>query len=176
MLEFPMDNMHFRSTARIGGQPIAVAAAALIVIVLGIGSIVVWRSATGTEPEQERVTKGRMMQARVAQVSEQIVEKTKDLEASQQQSIDQLQVVQDQLQGIRQLLAEQRNEAKRLAEQVGGLTESLDHLRQSFASVQPSEAAPQAAVRSKPVRHSRAHGRKKPRFGSAARKRGKSRG
>ncbi|WP_296516549.1 hypothetical protein [Rhodopseudomonas sp.] len=169
-----MDHTQVRSIGRISGQPIAVATAALIVIVLGIGGIVAWRSATGTVPEQERVTQGRMMQARVAQVSEQIVEKTKDLEASQLQSIDQLQVVQDQLQGIRQLLAEQRLESKRLSEQVGGLTESLDHLRQSFASVQPSEAAPSATVRSKPARHSRVHGRTKPRLDSAARKRGKS--
>ena len=51
----------------------------------------------------------RQLQARTAQASEQLVEKTKGLEATQQASIDQLQVVQDQLQTVRRLLAAQQN-------------------------------------------------------------------
>jgi uncharacterized coiled-coil protein SlyX len=89
------------------------------------------------------------MQARATQASEQLVEKTKGLETSQQQSIDQLQAVQDQLQGIKRLVAAQQADTKRLSEQVGSLTGAIDTLRQSFASVQASEpSAPQTARRS----------------------------
>jgi hypothetical protein len=48
------------------------------------------------------------LQARATQASEQLVEKTKGLEATQQESIDQLQMVQDQLQTVRRLLAAQQ--------------------------------------------------------------------
>ena len=94
--------------ARFGGQPIAIAAAALVIVVLGVTSITVWRSYTGNAPETDRVVAARQLQARAAQASEQLVEKTKGLEATQQESIDQLQMVQDQLQTVRRLLATQQ--------------------------------------------------------------------
>jgi uncharacterized protein HemX len=72
---------------RIGSQPVALAAGALIVLVLGVGSVGLWRAATGTAPEPERITSLRQMQARSTQASEQMVEKTRSLEASQQESI-----------------------------------------------------------------------------------------
>src|SRR6476469_10651959 len=125
--------------ARIGSQPIALGAGVLIVVVLGIGAIALWRAYTGVSPEQERVVAARQLQVRAAQASEQLVEKTKGLEATQQESIDQLQVVQDQLQTVRRLLAFQQADTQRLSEQVGTLTQSIDGLRQSFASTQASE-------------------------------------
>jgi uncharacterized coiled-coil protein SlyX len=79
------------------------------------------------------------MQARATQASEQLFEKTKGLETSQQETIDQLQRVQDQLQSLKRLVAAQQADAKRLSEQVGGLTGAIDTLRQSFASAQPAE-------------------------------------
>jgi len=85
--------------------------------------------------------------ARIAQASDQLVEKTKGLEATQQESIDQLQVVQDQLQTVRRLLASQQTDTKKLSEQVGRLTEAIDGLRQSFASTRASEAAADSAPR-----------------------------
>src|SRR5882724_70220 len=94
--------------ARINGQPIAIAATAFVIVVLGIGSITVWRAYTGTAPETDRVVAIRQLQARTAQASEQLVEKAKGLEATQQESIDQLQVVQDQLQTVRRLLGSQQ--------------------------------------------------------------------
>ncbi len=112
--------------ARIGSQPIALAAGVLVVIVLGISAIALWRAYTGVSPEQERVVAARQLQVRTAQASEQLVEKTKGLEATQQESIDQLQVVQ-------------------------GLTEAIDGLRQSFASAQSSEGGPPSA-RNKSIR------------------------
>jgi hypothetical protein len=139
MLEITPRDARANGIARIGSQPIALAAGALIVILLGVGSVVLWRAYSGTSPEQDRVAAARQLQARTAQASEQLVEKTKGLEVTQQESIDQLQVVQDQLQTVKRLLAAQQADARRLSEQVGALTEAIDGLRQSFASVQPSE-------------------------------------
>src|SRR5215218_2096795 len=159
--------------ARFGGQPIAIAAAALIIVVLGVSTITLWRSYSGSAaPETDRVVASRQLQARAAQASEQLVEKTKGLEATQQESIDQLQVVQDQLQTVRRLLSSQQNETKKLSEQVGSLTGAIDGLRQSFASTQSSEASgpPTAAKASVRSRHG-ARGRS-----AGVRKRSKSRG
>src|SRR5437016_13387779 len=151
-----------------GGQPVFIGAAALAIIVLGIGSMLAWRSYTGTSPELDRVASARQLQARTALASEQLVEKTKGLESTQQESIDQLQVVQDQLTTVRRLLSGQQADAKRLTEQVAGLTEAIDGLRQSFASTQASEGGP-SSVRNKSIR-TRSHATR-----NAHRKRAKSR-
>ena len=134
---------------RFGGQPIAIAAAALVIVVVGVTSITVWRAYTGSAPETERVVATRQLQARATQASEQLVEKTKGLEATQQESIDQLQMVQDQLQTVRRLLAGQQADAKKLSEQVGTLTEAIEGLRQSFASAQASDSAATPAPRNR---------------------------
>lgn len=136
--------------ARFGGQPIAIAAVAFIIVVLGASSIALWRAYTGNAPETDRALATRLLQARTAQASEQLVQKTKGLEATQQESIDQLQVVQDQLLNVRRLLAAQQADTRKLSEQVGTLTEAIDGLRQSFASAQASDpaAAPPARKRS----------------------------
>jgi uncharacterized protein HemX len=151
---------------RFGGQPVIIGVAALAVIVLGIGGIAGWRAYSGTTPELDRVVASRQLQARATQASEQLVEKTKGLEATQQESIDQLQVVQDQLQTVRRLLAAQQGDTKKLSEQVATLTESIDGLRQSFASARSEDPAPKV----------RNPGRKHKAARSANRKRGKSAG
>jgi hypothetical protein len=148
MMHFPSHN----GVARIGAQPIALAAATLLVLVVGIGSIMLWRAYTGTSPEQDRLASARQLQARTTQVSEQLVEKTRGLETSQQESIDQLQMVQEQLQTVRRLLAAQQTDTKRLSEQVGGLTGAIDNLRQSFASVQSAESSNPPAARNTAIR------------------------
>ena len=158
------------SFARFGGQPIAIGAVALAIVLLGIGSITLWRAYTGTAPEADRIVVTRQLQARTAQASEQLVEKTKGLEATQQESIDQLQVVQDQLLTVRRLLAAQQADTRKLSEQVTTLTESIDGLRQSFASAQSSEPATPPSIRKRSAK-TRPHGVK-----SAQRKAGKSRG
>jgi hypothetical protein len=145
--------------ARISAQPIALTAAALLLIIGCVASIVSWRAYTGHSPETDRAILARAMQARAAQASEQLVEKTKGLEQTQQESIDQLQVVQDQLQTMRRLLASQQSDTKRLSEQVAGLAEAIDGLRRSFASAQASEATPAPASRNRAVRY-RAHAAK----------------
>ena len=150
MNEVNSDPLAQVSLARIGSQPMLLTAAAFVALVIAIGSVVAWRSYTGTSPEQERVTVARVNQARVAQASEQLVEKTKGLEETQQQSIDQLQLVQDQLVVMTKLLAAQQSETRKLNEQVGNLTGSLDNIRQSFASAQAPEASAPPAAREKP--------------------------
>src|SRR6202140_824319 len=152
MIEVTSEDAKAGGIAHLGSQPIALAAGALIVIVLGIGSIALWRAYTGNSPEQDRVVTARQLQVRTAQASEQLVEKTKGLEVTQQESIDQLQVVQDQLQTVKRLLSAQQAEAKRLSEQISGLTEAIDGLRQSFASAQAPEASGPASQRNKSIR------------------------
>jgi hypothetical protein len=110
----------------------------------------------------------RQLQVRTAQASEQLVEKTKGLEVTQQESIDQLQVVQEQLQTVRRLLASQQADTKRLSEQVASLSEAVEGMRQSFASSQSESASP--PPRNRAVR-TRAHA-----MSAAHHRRGKARG
>lgn len=152
---------------RLGAQPIALTAAALLLLIAGVTAIAIWRAYTGAVPESDRVVASRQLQARTAQVSEQLVEKAKGLEATQQESIDQLQVVQDQLQTMKKLMTAQQADTKRLSEQVASLNESIDSLRQSFASARATEAETPSVTRRKPARQ-RAH--------ASARKQGRSRG
>jgi Skp family chaperone for outer membrane proteins len=144
------------SLARIGSQPIAVTAAALVLILAGVAGIAISRAYTGQSPETDRAAIARALQARAAQVSDQLVEKTKGLEQTQQDSIDQLQMMQDQLQTVRRQLAAQQADNKRLSEQIAGLSEAVDGLRQSFASAQSADASPAPAGRNRSIR-TRAH-------------------
>jgi len=151
-MEVRSDDPKTNVLRRIGAQPVALAAGALILVVLAASSVGLWRAYTGSSPEQERLTSLRQMQARATQASEQLFEKTKGLETSQQETIDQLQAVQEQLQSLRRLVTAQQADAKRLSEQVGGLTGAIDTLRQSFASSQSSESADPPVVRKRPAR------------------------
>lgn len=157
---------------RIGSQPIAITAAVLVFLITGVTAIAIWRGYSGA-PEQDRVITARVTQARVAQASEKLVEKTKGLEETQQQSIDQLQLVQDQLQVMTRLLASQQSETRKLTEQVGSLTGALDSLRQSFAAVPPETSQPEA--REKPRAKPRASAGKPRSKAVAQRKRGRAR-
>jgi uncharacterized protein HemX len=171
-MEATSDHPKANVLRRFGSQPVALAAAALVLIVLGASSVGLWRVTTGNSPEQERITSLRLMQARATQASEQLVEKTRSLEVSQQETIDQLQAVQDQLQVLKRLVTAQQSDAKRLSEQVGGLTGAIDSLRQSFASTQSSEPSDPPVVRKNPMRAGKAT---KGRHAGTHRKRGKSR-
>ena len=144
------------SLVGIGSQPIAVTAAALVLILAGVAGIALSRAYTGQSPETDRAAIARALQARAAQASEQLVEKTKGLEQTQQESIDQLQVMQDQLQTVRRQLAAQQADNKRLSEQIADLSEAVDGLRQSFASAQSADPSPAPAARNRSIR-TRAH-------------------
>ncbi len=161
MIDLAGANARDTSFARRGGQPIVLTAAALLLLIAGVTSIAIWRAYTGAAPEADRALASRLLQARNAQASEQLVEKTKGLEVTQQESIDQLQVVQDQLQTVKRLLAAQQADTKRLSEQVTTLTESIDGLKQSFASAQTSDAETPQVTRRKLTRRAHAGVRKR---------------
>jgi hypothetical protein len=75
---------------------------------------------------------------------DELLETTKGLEVTQQQAVDQLQIVQDQL-------VAQRTETKKLSEQIATLTERLDALQQSVANIPaPSVAAPVTLPKAQP--------------------------
>ena len=170
-MEATSDDHKTNVLRRLGSQPVALAAGVLIILVLAASSVGLWRAYTGTSPEQERFTSLRQMQARATQASEQLFEKTKSLETSQQETIDQLQAVQDQLLGLRRLVTAQQADAKKLAEQVGGLTGAIDTLRQSFASAQSAETSDPPVTRNRSIRP---EPRPKGRHAGALRKRAKS--
>jgi len=125
------------SRPRSGSQPIALATILVLLIVIGIGSIALLRATTQGIPQVDRVALARLLHSRTAQSFDQLVDRTRGLETSQQEAIDQLQMVQDELQTVKRLLASEEADKKRLADQVAVLTETVDGLRQSFASASP---------------------------------------
>jgi uncharacterized protein HemX len=151
---------------RIGTQPIALAAIALAAIVAGAGSVALWRARTGDPPEQNRILANRLLQAQAQQTSQQLVEKTKALDLSQQEAIDQLQGLQDDVQTVKRALAAQQNDAKRMSNEITSLTEAIANLRQAFANAQSSETSHSSTradeARSKP-RSRTGHRRTRPR-------------
>ena len=141
MIEVLSGDQGNQRIARIGRQPIALAAVVLALMLIGAGSIALWRATAGSATEPDRVISARQIQLRAAEASEQLVERTKALELSQQQSIDQLQALQDQVQGVKRLFAAQQNDAKRLSDQIGAVAGAIDSLRQSFASTPATESS-----------------------------------
>jgi hypothetical protein len=131
---------------RRGSQPIAFAAILVLLIVIGIGSIALLRATTQGIPQVDRVALARLLHSRTAQTFDQLADRTRGLEVSQQEAIDQLQIVQDELQTVKRLLASEEADKKRLADQVAVLTEAVDGLRQSFASASP-DSSPQPDTR-----------------------------
>ena len=98
-------------------------AVALGVILIGLGGVLLQRGSSNTPAGLPSAT----VAAAREQVSDELLETTKGLQATQQQAVDQLQVVQDQL-------VAQKAETKKLAEQITAVTEKLDALQQSVAN------------------------------------------
>jgi uncharacterized coiled-coil protein SlyX len=80
-------------------------------------------------------------QATRESASDELLETTKALGITQQQAVDQLQVVQDQL-------VAQKAETRKLSDQVAAVTEKLDVLQQSVAHA-PHAPPPVPAVKSR---------------------------
>ena len=142
MIDVRADDVRSNGSGRVGSQPIVLAAVALVLMLTGAGSIAIWRSTTGALPESQRAISAREIQLRATAASEQLAEKTNALEVSQQEAIDQLQALQDQMQGVKRLLASQQSDAKRLSEQVGAVAGAIDGLRQAFARAPSTADAP----------------------------------
>jgi len=124
------------TASRVSAPADWLAAATLVVIWSGSGSIVLWRAYTGTSARTGPHQSARLLQCGPSRPPSKLVEENQELEVSQQESIDQLQVVQDQLQTVRRLLAAQQSDGKRLSEQVQLSPGAIDALRQSFASAE----------------------------------------
>jgi septal ring factor EnvC (AmiA/AmiB activator) len=98
-------------------------AAAIVFIVAGLSLVWGFRGTMAAAPPSS-VARAPT----VEQVSNEILETAKGLGITQQQAVDQLQVVQDQL-------IAQQTETKKLSEQITTLTERLDALQQSLANL-----------------------------------------
>jgi phage-related tail protein len=147
MIDVTPDDARKSGIAHIGAQPIALAAVALAVLLAGGGTVALWRASTGSYPETDRAIAIRQIQARATEATEQLTDKTRAISETQQEQVDQLQALQEQMQGVKRLLAAQQNDAKRLSDQVGTLTGAIDSLRQSFASAQSSDTSAPAPAR-----------------------------
>jgi uncharacterized coiled-coil protein SlyX len=99
------------------------------VVLIGAGWITLW--ATGGSPAPAPHPPAALAASR--RPSDELLETTRGLQVTQQQAVDQLQVVQDQL-------VAQRAEMKRLSDQIAALTERLDALQQSIANMPPTHA------------------------------------
>ena len=130
------------------GRLMVGAAAALLIV----GGAFVWRIAGGAAGDQGPTTSASA-QAKNPVLNE-LVETTKALGSSQQQAIDQLQALQE-------LVASQQAETKKSSDEVAALSEKLEALRQSFASIPaPSQAVaddPEPEKSRRGPRHSRTH-------------------
>ena len=110
------------AVARIGGQPIAIAAVAFVIVVMGIGSIALWRAPIPGNAPRKRIASSRQGNCRPAphkRPSNWSKRPRAWKRPSSSESIDQLQVVQDQLVTVRRLLASQQTDTKKLSEQGG---------------------------------------------------------
>jgi len=118
-----------------------IAVVAVCVLIVGVGGLILWttgsNSAASVSPSVTALV----------QTSNELVEKTGALETTEQQTIDQLQVVQDQL-------AAQQAEMKKLAGAIETLNAKLDTLAQS-ASATPAPSAGTDAPSSKAPRRGR---------------------
>ena len=104
----------------------------LAVAVVLIGGVTAWALGASKAPPPNVA----MAPANSGGASDELLETAKGLQATQQQAVDQLQVVQDQL-------AAQKAETKKLSEQMAAVTEELDALQRSVADIPaPSVAAP----------------------------------
>jgi uncharacterized coiled-coil protein SlyX len=105
---------------------------AAAVVLIGGGWLTLW--ATGGSPTVAPVPHPSAVSAASRRPSDELLETTKGLQVTQQQAVDQLQVVQDQL-------VAQRAEMKKLSEQIAALTERLDALQQSIANMATTRSA-----------------------------------
>jgi septal ring factor EnvC (AmiA/AmiB activator) len=126
--------------AAAGARRLWVFALALAFILIGLGGVLLQRGFGGNSAA---IVPAATAATAREQVSDELLETAKGLQVTQQQAVDQLQVVQDQL-------AAQKAETKKLSEQIAAVTEKLDALQQSVASV---PAPPVAASPPTPKSH-----------------------
>jgi septal ring factor EnvC (AmiA/AmiB activator) len=99
-------------------------AVALGVILIGIGYVLLQRGLADTPAGSPSAPVATAREA----VSKEILETAKGLQATQQQAVDQLQIVQDQL-------VAQKEETRKLSEQITAVTQKLEALQRSVADI-----------------------------------------
>jgi septal ring factor EnvC (AmiA/AmiB activator) len=99
-------------------------AVALGVILIGIGYVLLQRGLANTPAGSPSALVATAREA----VSKEILETAKGLQATQQQAVDQLQIVQDQL-------VAQKEETRKLSEQITAVTQKLEALQRSVADI-----------------------------------------
>jgi septal ring factor EnvC (AmiA/AmiB activator) len=114
------------------------------VVLIGGGWLTLW--AVGGSPAVAPAPHAIAASAATRRPSDDLLETTKGLQVTQQQAVDQLQVVQDQL-------VAQRAETKRLFDQIAALTARLDALQQSIANMPPTTHAAGSPSGSQPKAH-----------------------
>jgi len=105
---------------------------AAAVVLIGGGWLTLW--ASGGVSTIAAAPHPTAVSAASRRPSDELLETTKGLQVTQQQAVDQLQVVQDQL-------VVQRAEMKKLSEQIAALTERFEVLQQSIANTPPMTRA-----------------------------------
>jgi septal ring factor EnvC (AmiA/AmiB activator) len=114
----------------------------LVATLVLIGGVTAW--ALGGSKVDAPPPNVAIAPANSGQASDELLETAKGLQVTQQQAVDQLQVVQDQL-------AAQKAETKKLSEQIAAVTEKLDVLQRSVADIPaPSVAAPVPLQKAQP--------------------------
>jgi hypothetical protein len=113
-------------------RQLSVFAVGLAVILIGLGWVLLQRGFGGNSAPGSPIVATTAPE----QVSKELLETTKGLQVTQQQAVDQLQIVQDQL-------VAQKEETRKLSEQLATVTEKLQALKQSVADIPaPATTAP----------------------------------
>lgn len=142
------------------GQILLVGSATILVI----GGIFLWRIGfhTAPAPAPPPVRTAAVAEPAKNPQLEELVKATRALNTTQQQAIDQLQVLQD-------TVASQAAALKTSSEQVTELNDKLEALRQSFASTQPAAVDQEAKPATRDVKRPPPRHRHKPRRSSSKR-------
>jgi septal ring factor EnvC (AmiA/AmiB activator) len=160
MRDVPQFTRHTQ-TARGFGLPVNRVIVTAVAALLIVGGAVLWRIGATAPPV---VTAVKVAPAKNPAIDE-LVGTTKALDASQQQVVDQLQVMQD-------MLTSQQAEMKRTSDRVAALNANLESLRQSFASAPPTTTTEEAEAPppKKVARASRPRGRARAQRAASGRK------
>jgi uncharacterized coiled-coil protein SlyX len=120
---------HQEDRAVVGGRRLRLLAVGLGIILIGLGCALFWDLGSGPLAALPSSAGAVSTSAREL-VSDEILETAKGLQVTQQQAVDQLEVVQDQL-------AAQKAETKKLSEMIATLAEKLDALQVAVAAMPP---------------------------------------
>ena len=111
-------------------RQLSIFAAGLAVILIALGWVLLQRAFSGSSQPGSPI----VATTAPAQVSKELLETTKGLQVTQQQAVDQLQVVQDHL-------VAQKEEIRRLSEQIATVSGKVQALQQSAANPAPATTA-----------------------------------